>query len=175
MISDEIFAPLFLTDWGRRTGWGLLVVSGLIFIFMLCRIPFSWYDDATFAKKNLLVAKKTILLDSSVKNIAAIPKYHLFGKEGELHQGFIPMTSLQLKLVGVILAIPEHFSKAIISEKGHIGKAYQIGDSLPEGVIIHSITAEGVFLQNGDRLEKLLLSRPQLQFQSKPRALPIEH
>ena len=89
-----------------------------------------------------------------------------------MQSAILPVTSLQIRLIGVIKSTPDTFSRVIISESNQPGKIYSVGDSLPSsGVKIYAITAEGVILDNSGRLEKLPLQRTPLMFQGMPKSL----
>jgi type II secretory pathway component PulC len=170
-MFDEITAPLFTTQWGQRAAWAALISTSLLLFYSLVSTLFSWHSDFMIGK-NPPAAKTTLSVDETTKLIAAIPNQHIFG--GGLEQGPIPITSLQLRLVGVVKSVPEQESRVIISESGRPGKVYQIGDVLPSGVKVYSIANDGVVLENGGRLEKLPLQRTPLMFQGMPKPLMPE-
>lgn len=170
MLTDLI-APLLTTEWGKRASWAAMVVTCLLFVYYFFHTLLTWYHDATLSR----LAAPTVsqeLSESKLAKIAALSELHLFGKYGALEQrSDLPITSLQLRLVGIIQAEPENTSRVMISENGQPAKIYQIGDSLPSGVKVHSVTRNTVILENGERLEKLPLQRPTLEFKGMPKRL----
>ncbi len=173
-MIDELLSPLFTTTWGRRAGWGVLIIMVVLIFIAFIQALFTWYGDIALMQSHSNQNKNTAQEnDQLAKQIAQIPEWHLFGKQGE--STILPVTSLQIHLVGVIKATPEQFSRVIISESNQPGKIYGIGDTLPSsGVKIYAITSEGVVLDNGGRLEKLPLQRTPLIFQGMPKSLESE-
>jgi general secretion pathway protein C len=171
-MLDEVVAPLLTTEWGRRASFGVMLVAACLVIYTFICAIVIWHSDFVLThNQNLKMANENVS-DDTAKLIAQVPQLHIFGNFGTLEKDtFLPITSLQLRLVGVSKAIPEKFSRVIISEKGQPGKVYQIGDSLPSGVIIHELVQDGVILENSGRLEKLPLQRTQLQFHGMPKSL----
>jgi type II secretory pathway component PulC len=164
-IFEELLAPLFATEWGLRASWGAAGLFALLFLVTLIKTGDAWYQDfvITHSQSRTHVASK----DNMMQMIAQIPEEHLFGKVGL--NGSVPITSLQLRLIGVIKSDPENFSRVIISESGQPGKVYGIGDSLPSGITINSIVDDGVILENDGRLEKLPLQRSPLVLEQERR------
>jgi type II secretory pathway component PulC len=102
--------------------------------------------------------------------ITKIPEQHLFGTAVKINTSDLPITSLQLQLIGVIAAKPDNLSRIIISSAGGSGKVYKIGDALG-AIRVNAITPSGVILENNGRLEKLPLQREMLSFQVTPKKL----
>lgn len=172
IILEELAAPLLTTEWGKRLGWIMLVAIGLLVLFSLISMPYDWYSDIKLAKARAAAAKNQPAVDQVALLSKKIPDFHLFGiGPGGASTDTIPITSLQIKLVGVIKAVPESASRVIISESNQPGKVYQVGDKLTSGVKVYAITTDGVILQNGTRLEKLPLQRSNLIFQGMPKQL----
>ena len=164
-MLDEIIAPLLFTEWGRRSGLIAIVIFSLFLLITLIQIPIAWHRDYVAAHATTLHTTKPAS-DQTLAFIMQLPDQHLFGGSGTAD---LPITSLQLHLIGIIQADPEGASHVIISSAGQPGKVYQTGDTLTSGVHIKSITADGVILENGGRMEKLPLSRPPLTFQGMPK------
>lgn len=170
-MLDEIIEPLLTTAWGRRASWGAAIGMALLLAIVLVEILAGWYGDIGVVLGSHVGMKSSISLDETAQRIAKLPDQHLFGQSRILSNADLPITSLQLHLVGVIKAEPEEFSRVIISEAGQPSKVYRVGDVLSSGVKIHGITQDGVVLENGGRLEKLPLQRPPLLFQGMPKRL----
>lgn len=170
-MFEEIIAPLFTTEWGRRTGLGVLVVAACLLLYTTVNMFVTWRSDYLISHSRVAASSASSTnTDNISKWIAQIPEHHVFGKFGAVTQG-LPVTSLQLRLVGVVKAVPEEDSRVIISEGGQPGKVYRVGDTLSSGVKVQAITDDGVVLENGGNLENLPLQRPELEFQGKPKSL----
>lgn len=171
-MFDEIIAPLFTTEWGRRASWGAMICLALALLWGVLATFSTWYSDFRLIHGASREVKSSLATDEMKKLVTQIPDQHIFGQAGVLARGAtLPITSLQLRLVGVVKAVPEKFSRVIISEGGKPGKVYQVGDSLSSGVRIYAIAPDGVVLENGGRFEKLPLQRAPLLFQGMPKSL----
>ncbi len=166
-MFEEIIAPLFSTEWGRRSGLAAMVIFSLFLLITLIEAPFAWHSDYTLAHNQATTTKTQSSTDQTMALIMQIPDKHLFG--ASMQAANLPITSLQLQLLGVIQSNPAGASRVIISEAGQPGKIYQVGDSVSPGVHIKAITADGVILENGSHAEKLPLSRQPLLFKGSPK------
>jgi type II secretory pathway component PulC len=170
-MLDEIVLPFLTGPWGRRLCWGALTLACLLFLISLVKTPLNWYSDSKLIRSEV-VAELPVLQIQSADLIREIPSWHLFGNSAKpTDTTYMPITSLQLRLIGVVQAIPNNKSSVIISESGQVGKVYLVGDMLPVGVKIDAITGDGVILENAGRLEKLPLQRQPLSFQGMPKKL----
>ena len=173
-MVDELLSPLLTTEWGRRTGLGVSIGMGILAIILFVHTLFTLYSDIRLAQSHTQPSGNSLQTNNQLASlITQLPEWHLFGKYGVVEQSAIlPVTSLQIRLIGVIKSTPEKFSRVIISEENQPGKIYSTGDTLPStGVRIYAITQEGVVLDNSGRLEKLPLPRPPLIFQGMPKPL----
>lgn len=172
-MLDELLSPLFTTLWGRRLGVALLLIMATLIVYTVSDVLFTWRADVrltTLSTQSIPSTDKE--LEQLALRITQIPDQHVFGQAGVTDANALPITSLQIHLLGIVKATPDRLSRALISEQGQLGKVYQVGDSLPSsGVKIYAITAEGVVLENRGRYEKLPLSRSRLQFQGMPKPL----
>lgn len=171
-LFEELLTPLFMTRWGRIAGWIALAVMLLIVLVTLIALPMNWFSDVRLSRQtnNANPDVKPVAADQGLDLIAEIPSWHLFGNAGQVTTD-VPITSLQVRLVGVILATPNSLSSVIISEAGRPGKIYRVGDQLSGGIKVNAIIQDGVILENGGRLEKLPLQRQPLSFQGMPKKL----
>ncbi len=168
---EEMIAPLFSTEWGRKASWGALVLFSILCVAAVTHTFTHWYQDCIITRVSAVSMKQNMAEDHVAQWIAQIPEEHLFGKLGVTDGEAVPITSLQLRLVGVINSGEESSSRVIISEAGQPGKVYSVGDSLPSGITVNAITDDGVILENDGHMEKLPLQRSQLSFQGMPKPL----
>lgn len=171
-MFDELLSPLLTGARSRRVGLLVLTVMIILLLVMFFHVLSSLHADIKLLQS--LGTKKTFSTtdNGTVGLITQIPEWHLFGKYAVMEKtDVLPVTSLQLQLIGVIKATPETFSRVIISEAGQPGKVYQTGDKLSSGVRIYAISEDGVILENEGRLEKLLLRRSPLLFRGLPESL----
>jgi type II secretory pathway component PulC len=139
---------------------GLSLLAALTLISSL----WQWHNDWVFVHQTP-EAPPLAKTDQTASLIAAIPQYHLFGKS----QGQLPITNLQMTVTGIVKLSEQldSLSKAYISINGQPGKVYKVGDALPYGVRIASISHDAVILENDGRFEKLPLPRDKLKFRQR--------
>jgi type II secretory pathway component PulC len=173
VMIDELLSPLLTTSWGRRLGLSVLVIMVIVTFILLIQTFSMWRSDFNLTKVHVSQNENfTEASDRLAKQIMQLPDWHLFGKYGVTESAILPVTSLQIRLIGVIKSTPDQFSRVIISESNQPGKIYSVGDVLSSsGVKIYAITSEGVVLDNSGRLEKLPLQRTPLMFQGMPKSL----
>ncbi|MDX1901172.1 MAG: type II secretion system protein N [Gammaproteobacteria bacterium] len=153
----------------RSMGIGAIVVL-LILIVLTIKNDFSLWWDVHHVTATPPVPAETIMTASLAEKITQIPQWHLFGAAAS-DQSALPGTRLQAVLSGVMMASPEQNSEAIISVAGQPAKVYRVGDALSGmSVRVHSITNDGVILENGGHLEKLSLERSPLEFHGLPKS-----
>ncbi|HLB58322.1 MAG TPA: hypothetical protein VJL60_05860, partial [Gammaproteobacteria bacterium] len=105
LLLEELISPLLSTDWGRRVGIGALMGAGVLTLAILIKMPFSWYQDIVLIHGQSNTSAAKLLSYSTTTLIKNIPERHLFGSHEVVESaGSIPITSLQLHLVGVIKA-----------------------------------------------------------------------
>jgi type II secretory pathway component PulC len=168
-MLEDIIAPLLSTKWGHYGSLAAIFTISLLLLITFIEIPLTWRNDfiMTQATPATLGKASQVLADESLVLIKQIPNWHLFGSPPlAAYLTTLPITSLQLHLVGIVQAVSANRSRAIISIAGQPGKIYQPGDTLVAGVKINRIAADNVTLENGGRLEKLPLARPPLLFQN---------
>jgi len=168
-MVEELFAPIFLSERSRYAGMVAFVAVALLLVYAVGSTLFNWYGDF-----KSVTATPTEMRSASASNesqlITDLPKQHLFGQAaGE--DAFLPITSLQLKLTGILKDVGDKRSKVIISAGGQPGKVYAVGDSLLSGIVINAINEDGIVLEHSGRLEKLPLTREALAFQDAPKTL----
>lgn len=167
---EDTCAPLFSTEWGKRASLGTLILFALFSLITLIETFVAWDDDFFLACSHAETTQSNAG-DDVLKAIAQIPNNHLFGDANIANQGYVPITSLQLHLVGIVKSADINQSHIIISDGSQPGKVYAIGDSLPSGIRVYAINDDGVILDNSGHLEKLPLARQRLEFQGMPKTL----
>jgi type II secretory pathway component PulC len=166
---SEMFAPFFLSERSRYVGMAVFAVVALLLVYTVITALSGWYGDfktppATPADTHLAS------MNTELQLITDLPKQHLFGAaEGD--DAFLPITSLQLRLIGISKDTNDKFSRVIVAEGDQPGKVYAIGDSLLSGIAINAINDDGIVLEHSGRLEKLLLTREPLSFKEAPKTL----
>ncbi len=171
VMFNDMVLPFLTGLWGRRLCWAALAITGLLFLTTLIKTPLTWYSDSKLAEAQVVTDVPIQKVQSS-DLIQKIPEWHLFGNAARpADTSILPVTSLQLRLIGVVQAVPDNKSSVIISEANQAGKVYLVGDRLPVGVKIDAITEDGVILENAGRLEKLPLQREPISFQRMPNKL----
>lgn len=169
VLFEERVIPLLHSEKGRYLSIATLVVMSVIFLITLTETFMSWRSDFTISQTPPPVTRTDDAGEVALQLITHIPEQHLFGQSAD--DDFLPITSLQLHLTGIVQVPESHLSRAIISEAGQPGKIFSIGDALTSGIKIYSINPDNVVLEHVGRLEKLPLSRPKLLFQELPKPL----
>ncbi|MDR3492518.1 MAG: type II secretion system protein N [Gammaproteobacteria bacterium] len=169
-MFEEFSTQMFATQRGRQVGLALSILLSVILLTMLFTTFSTWYSDFLLTQRKVVTTAAPVTDEVSLA-ISQIPTLHLFGMSSEADAAFLPITSLQLHLTGIIKVYPDNLSKAIISEAGQPGKVYAVGDVLTAGIKISAVNDNGVVLEHGGRLEKLPLARSVLSFQDAPKSL----
>lgn len=167
-MFDEILTFALSTEKGRRLGIAMLILFSLLFFCGIISTIHHWYADTTLARSQPAV--DTPQLNEAVQLIAQIPQQHLFGQSAA-EADFLPISSLQYRLIGTVKMPEEHLSRAMISSGGEMSKVYHIGDELVSGIKIYAINADNIVLEHEGRFEKLPLSRATLLFQDAPASI----
>jgi type II secretory pathway component PulC len=171
-MLDDVIEPLFSTENGHRLGWIVGILAGILLLSAVVNAVTMWYTDVTLGQEtSVMGAQKAPVLPPTSQLVNQLPAQHVFGELATEDASGLPITSLQLHLMGITKASQDNFSKAIISEGGRRAKVYSIGDEVTSGIKIYSINIDNVVLERGGRLEKLPLARPPLLFQDKPKSL----
>jgi type II secretory pathway component PulC len=166
-MFEEMVAPLLFSERGRQVALGLLVVMAALILFTGCSMIYGWINDFNLARGKAPSAALASGVDAESRLIAQIPAQHLFGSNDD----FLPITSLQLHLTGILSAGNKGNAKVIISQNGQVGKVYALGDAIASGIKINAINEDGIVLEHGGKLEKLPLPRQALDFQAAPKTM----
>lgn len=171
-MYEELLSPLFSFSWGRRVVLFAFFSLWILIFGTVVAMVVKWNQDARLANFKPKVMQNIASNARLDDLIVAIPTWHLFGASVT---GALPITSLQITLLGINQAVPANASTVILSEENQSGKVYRVGDMLAVShVTVYSITMDGVVLKNGERLEKLLLNRPPLLFKGLPESF-LDH
>lgn len=149
----------------------LAIVLGLLAIWMIYSF---WQDNfqITSSSSKLPEAAAPTLKTG----LPDISQYNLFGKyiPSQINTQDVPKTNLDLKLVGIMVAVPEQYGQVIIALPGEPEKVYGIGDELPGGAKIYRILPDGVILSRNGAYESLPLVKKPLEFLPISKPLPME-
>ena len=169
-MFEEIILPFITSEKGQRLGLLFAILMGALFFVTVFETLSAWRADFLLAHHPSIVVNDIPVEEGDAKLVAQIPAQHVFGQSAE-DTGFLPITSLQLQLTGIVKSSPDNLSRVIISEAGHPGKVYSVGDMLVSGIRIYAVNEDGIVLEHAGRLEKLPLVRAALAFKNVPRSL----
>lgn len=169
-MFEDVMTFLFSTERGRQVGLATVGICGVAAALTFASMIFNWHSDFVLSRQPIIIKKSVSLADENMLLIASIPEQHIFGFSAA-EDAFLPITSLQLHLTGIIKVENEALSRVIISEAGQTGKVFAIGDELAAGIKINAINDDGIVVENSGKLEKLPLVRSSLVFQDKPKTL----
>ncbi len=173
-MFEDILNPLFVTEKGRYAGLAALCIASLLLLSSVTQTFSNWHSDYILAHE--AVAPSAVKLsDGAAELIAQLPQAHLFGQEASGDADLLPITSLQLRLTGVMRMPQDMLSRAIVSQAGQSGKVYGIGDTLTAGIKVVAINDDNIVLERAGHLEKLPLARPPVLFKDKPKSLWSDH
>jgi hypothetical protein len=149
----------------HRTMMGICIGLAMLVCITFTYSAWQWRSDWVLAHED--TARMPVIAKNDTNNlIASIPENHIFGKA----MSQMPITNLQMRVTGIVkMSGQSGASKAYISVEGQPSKIYQVGDDLPNGVTINTISGDAVILDIEGRLEKLPLPREKLQFKSRPK------
>lgn len=105
--------------------------------------------------------------NSPQANMQRLVASELFGKKQASEQAEqrvedAPETKLSLKLLGVYASDEPSISRAIIASSNGDEKSYAIGDSISQGVELHSVFPDRVIISRAGVLETLRMERDEL-------------
>jgi len=152
-----------------RAGLASCILMGLLLLITLGQTLTQWGGDWELAHKTAAVTANNVN-NPNADLIAKLPEQHLFGIQNREITG-LPVTSLQMHVTGIMKLQQKQgnaTSQAIISISGQPDKVYRVGDMLPNGVKIDSITKDAVILKNNGHLERLPLPGREIVRKPKP-------
>jgi type II secretory pathway component PulC len=158
------YLPLFAATILSLIWTGLIVQSGL-------KIHRAFQASAT-DKIPHATSQTDNLLQPAAIDIAAVTALNLFGKveikPAEMDASTLPVTTANLKLVGLFASSQPGASRSLISEQDKPAKSYAEGDILPGNITIFKIENDCVIVQRADQYEKLSLPGSQIGKPAKP-------
>lgn len=167
---DETLTPFLASERGRYVGMSVLALSVFLVILALVNMVSDWHADYKIAHQPVVVSSAGNSFDAT-SQIDVIPSQHIFGSTATEDADFLPVTSAQLHLTGIIKNEDNQLSRIIISEAGQTGKVFSIGDEVVSGIKINAINDDSVVLEHNGRFEKLPLVRTRLNFKDMPQSL----
>jgi general secretion pathway protein C len=149
------------------TGFTLLLI--VVIAYQLSRLTWAIVPGAVpTAAPPAAQASGPGAVTASSSSYGSLPTAHLFGEAPKepVHQAVqevvdAPDTTLSLTLTGILSHEGDANGQAIISSNRGQEKTYQIGQSIDNanGTTLHSVYADRVLLNRGDRLETLRLPK----------------
>jgi type II secretory pathway component PulC len=97
---------------------------------------------------------------NSNQSMIALDQLHFYGIYTASNA--IPISNLDLKLVGTVASQDTTDAYALISDQSGTTKSYQVGDALPGGAILNKIADDRVIINDAGRDEVIILPKPQL-------------
>lgn len=107
---------------------------------------------------------------TTVQHIVNSPLFGVYVPDN-LNDGSVKKSRLKLVVVGILLADRSDNSQVIIRNATGVEKTYNVGDTLPDGVKIERITADGILIEHGGVVESLSLPKNDLLFEPVPEPL----
>jgi type II secretion system protein C len=167
---EETLTPFLASERGRYVGLSVLALAGILVIYSLVSMLSDWHADYKIAHQPI-AATSSGNLSNATSQLDVIPTQHIFGSAATEDADFLPVTSAQLHLTGILKNSDDQSSRIIISEAGKTGKTYSIGDEVISGIKINAINDDSVVLEHNGRFEKLPLVRSHINFKEMPKSL----
>ncbi len=166
MNLNRILSFMLTTEQGSRFGLATAGLFTVLALLSLLTLLGGWWSDARLSSLSGSAGERQDLFSPLNELLTAVPQAHLFGYRSP-DAAYMPITSSQLRLTGIIQLGSEEdenaFSKAIISVQGGIGKVFQVGDVVQDGVKLTGIQADAAVLDNNGHSERLPLQRARLE------------
>lgn len=159
-LSRPIIYRLLAISVGIVVIWQL--ISGVILISSLNR------STTTPEKLTVRIDRSTRQHSSNLGLTTAF-----FGRyvPENLNDADVKQSMLNLKVVGIMLSIPENDSQVIIHAANGHDQTYRVGDTLPGDVVIKRISRDGVLVERKGDLESLSFPENELIFEAPAKPL----
>jgi type II secretory pathway component PulC len=168
---EETLAPFIASEKGRYASFAVLALAGVLLLLALVNMVGSWHADFIISHSTTASTGMSNYADNETAQIDKIPALHVFGYQATEDTDFLPVTSAQLRLTGILRNPENNSSRVIISSSGQTGKIFSIGDEVLSGIKINAVNDDSVVLERGGRFEKLPLVRTALLFKEQPKSL----
>lgn len=158
----------------KYSKWIIFSLIPLFVILILIELAFLFISPIDLSR---LVSNNTLQIkENRQESYQDLLNSSLFGVyvPTDLDESQVKKSMLNVTLVGILFAQKLNDSQVIIRSASGEEKTYKIGDSLPGGVIVKRIMADGILVERDGTLESLSLPRDQLQFESIPKPLKEE-
>lgn len=153
----EIVKQYAFSPQGKYIAYGLQILC-VLFIFI---------NILSFFHETQMNSNTPVVNLSSTHphlNLTQLPRYHLLGEYTIIDPNALPVTALDLKLIGTFVTEPQLQSSAIISSASGGQKLYRQGDIIFGNIKIKKILNDRIILEHQDQLELLLLPQSTLEF-----------
>ncbi len=166
-ITERLFAHPF----AKQIAFGVIALCGLWIAVNLITTLITVFSSPMVNNASEPVQAFN---QQTAKELADVPKWHIFGQAPTILHSTetIPLSHLNLKLIGVFLNTDHDQSKALITDASGHTQLYGIGDMMPGGVKVYEIFPDNVVIKRDGELEKLTLPNRELKFNPPPAGLP---
>lgn len=157
----------------RSIAQGICIGLGLIILWQFYLVSRLW--QAVYDSIHLQANQAFVLVTT-----ASTKPLHHVGLKQPFFGAFIPKSIddagvkeslLNVKVVGVLFAVPETDSEVILKLDERKEQTFRIGDVIAGQAVIKRITTQGVLVERKGQLESLTLPKNELIFE--PRAKPL--
>ncbi len=154
-----------------QAGWVSHVPFWLNILFILLAAKaaagLTWFMFTPNTEYKAISSRPAQLNQSQpVARLNSVSRLHLFGMaQGKVTANSVTITKTKLRLVlkGVFASTNPLQAFAIISESATAkGRAFNVGERLPSGAVLHEVRAMEVILNRNGRLESLALPQKKL-------------
>ncbi len=132
-----------------------LIIAGTAISLGLQSINFAEAIQIFSSAKNITTSAVTATEKNTLTNNDFLPVFGIAGNKKAVKQ-FIPATSLNLKLKGILSNADDNtLSSAIIQDASGTEKLYKQGDKLPGGAVLESVESNAVIIRYLGNLQKI--------------------
>lgn len=154
------------------------VVSLLLSTVFLVSIVFTTYHNyQVFYRRPVAITPPAkFKARSNSSDYQALLQSELFGKylPESASVNRVKRSLLNVKVVGIMLAVPERFSQVIITTPSGRDKVLNVGDEIEDGVKVVKILKQKVLIERDGQIESLSIDRKSLKFEPSTTPLRME-
>lgn len=132
-------------------------IMGLLIVLFGIRAALLLVDLAGAPLPQIDVTPPPPAATRAVVDLPAILRAYLFGRGAPPSQADAPITSMQLKLTGVVADIDEQRGFAMIGTSTSDQRLYRVGEAIPGGARLHAVYVDRVLLDRSGAIEALPL------------------